>query len=67
MSQGAAAAQSEETARAIMFMAPDPVGARRFAATPPRLGRSSWNRSVQRAYQPLPCMRPINCSAGVSM
>ena len=32
-----------------------------------QVGRSSWNRSVQRAYQPLPCMRPINRSAGVSM
>ena len=31
------------------------------------LGRVSWNRSVWRAYHPLPCMRATRSSDGVSM
>ena len=32
-----------------------------------QVGRSIWNRSLERAYQPLPCMRAIRRSACVSM
>ena len=38
-----------------------------FSCHAAQVGRSIWNRSVERAYQPLPCMRAIRRSACVSM
>ena len=38
-----------------------------FSCHAAQVGRSIWNRSVERAYQPLPCMRAIRRSAWVSM
>ncbi len=38
-----------------------------FSCHAAQVGRSIWNKSVERAYQPLPCMRAIRRSACVSM